>query len=146
MTEIDTFLEHHGVKGMRWGVRKSRNADGSSVKKKSGPPRAHELSDADLKAAVNRMNMERQYQKLTSGGRQHGGARRALLVGGTFVSGLLLNVGKQTLESHLRDQARDAIRQRAEHAASARASQAADLASDLATRAAARRIAGGFTP
>jgi hypothetical protein len=26
MTTVDEFLEHHGIKGMRWGVRKSRSA------------------------------------------------------------------------------------------------------------------------
>ena len=49
-------LEHVGVKGMRWGVRKKR---GSSKSVKT-------LSDAELKTRINRLNLEAQYNKLTT--------------------------------------------------------------------------------
>lgn len=32
LTDAETFLEHHGVKGMKWGVRKDRKADRAAAK------------------------------------------------------------------------------------------------------------------
>lgn len=81
-------LIHHGVRGMRWGVRRNqlRKAKNSFLKKKreasnryrnlTGSKRSAALkkyrrknidgmSDKDLQAAVNRMNLERQYRTLT---------------------------------------------------------------------------------
>ena len=36
MEEKTNYLVHHGVKGMRWGVRRYQNPDGSLIKKSSG--------------------------------------------------------------------------------------------------------------
>lgn len=61
---VDDFLKHYGVKGMRWGVRRNRSSRGA--KKSEGPakPKAHELSDEELKSAVARMEMEKKYHEL----------------------------------------------------------------------------------
>ena len=85
----DDFLEHFGVKGMRWGVRRSRrelaraagkrddaesksnSTRASKTKSKSESKssnkkvRVQDLSDADLRARLNRMSMEKQYAELT---------------------------------------------------------------------------------
>ena len=61
----ENFLEHYGIKGMKWGIRKrsssSNRSEGDSVAKK-----AAKLSDVELRARVNRLNMEKQYEKLVS--------------------------------------------------------------------------------
>ena len=66
----DEILQHFGVRGMHWGVRKSR---ANQVERKSADAKAHaslkrksvnQLSDAELKAVVNRLNMEQQFTKL----------------------------------------------------------------------------------
>ena len=89
---VESVLEHYGIKGMKWGIRRKRGANGrvgggksntsSSAKKKSGEKgaksvlgrkkvntkkvKAKDLSDEDLKAAVNRMQMEKQYNTLVA--------------------------------------------------------------------------------
>lgn len=111
---MDNFIKHHGVKGMRWGVRKDRY--GTSTKKKRGYDKTtgnygkakdilnssnsiaresgktidaidgirertaskkvrkglSSMTDAELKAKVNRLNMEKQYADLTSADRGRG--------------------------------------------------------------------------
>lgn len=62
-------LEHYGVLGMKWGVRRARtkstsSKDSSSVaalKKK----KVHELSNEDLKKITTRLNLEKQYSSLS---------------------------------------------------------------------------------
>jgi hypothetical protein len=49
----EEIIEHYGVKGMRWGVRRDREDDISG------------MSDQDLRAVVNRMNLENNYRKMT---------------------------------------------------------------------------------
>lgn len=71
-------LYHWGVKGMKWGVRRYQNKNGSLTaegKKRYISPhedytRAHtkkavrEMSDAELSARINRLQKEKQYNQL----------------------------------------------------------------------------------
>lgn len=69
----DDFLQHYGVLGMKWGKRKARNNVSSNKKPKNTKnttkpkpmPTQRRLSDAELRAAVNRMRLEREYADLT---------------------------------------------------------------------------------
>ena len=60
---MEDFLEHYGVKGMKWGIRKSAAAQNRLIKV-AAARKAKTFSDADLKAKVNRLNMEKQYTTL----------------------------------------------------------------------------------
>lgn len=66
----ESFLDHHGVKGMKWGQRKRRNerarAKSFGNKGKSKQPSLSDISDADLQRIVNRMNMEQNFARLTA--------------------------------------------------------------------------------
>lgn len=80
--EVESFLQHYGTKGMRWGVRKDRSTGrrvGSptagtskarrqpttkSGTKKSPPKKASEFSDDELNALIKRMELEKRYSTL----------------------------------------------------------------------------------
>jgi hypothetical protein len=97
---------HHGIKGMKWGVRKDRGSNSSSRRsskvshpasedaKKADVARSkiksggtHSLSNQELQHLVNRMNLERQYANLSTQQRSNAGAK--------FAKEVLLNVAKQ---------------------------------------------------
>lgn len=146
-------LYHHGIKGMKWGIRRKRSSsssDGSSnphavvststssgghsTKKNTGTvkvtkqtktkgtsvkqystekPKSRRqlkkeaaaaaekarkdelsrMSDKELRARINRLQMERQYEQLTATPKQTN-------AGAKFVKDILINAGKQTLTNY----------------------------------------------
>lgn len=91
----DDVLEHFGVKGMKWGVRKNRSgsasedaqrADAARKKIKTGGG-TKALSNKELQDLVTRMNLEQQYKKLTPPPKSSAAKK--------FVTDILVNVGKQ---------------------------------------------------
>lgn len=82
--DMDEVLAHYGIKGMRWGVRKSEHEGGTRAKRTAVPvsadkQRANEaaarvgkkgdtsaLSNQELQQLVQRMNLEQQYSRLSS--------------------------------------------------------------------------------
>lgn len=93
------YLNHYGVKGMHWGVRRQSTMDAPSqdaasaretaakIKKNRG--RTESISNKELQALVNRMNLEQQYSRMVEQ------QPKKVAKGQKFVSGVL-SVGKTT--------------------------------------------------
>lgn len=112
------FLEHFGVKGMRWGVRQSKTdrmhktgsadfrsaSDAGQKAKKQG---VHTLSNAELQSLITRMNLEKQYASVAPVSRR----TRVTRAGAKFAADVLVGVGKQQVTKLASDQATKLIAQ-----------------------------------
>ena len=118
MTENELY--HFGVKGMKWGVRKSRSSSGSSKKKRSktdgwsddakeayriNKKKVNQMSNAELKKLNERRNLERNYHQLNPNA-----VKRGIAVAATTAAALgtmtalynngnqLINIGKKIVD------------------------------------------------
>ena len=70
MYEDPYYIAHFGVKGMKWGVRRSSKATEPTVIVNRQSKRAHKgdearsLSNSELKARIERLNLEQNYNRL----------------------------------------------------------------------------------
>lgn len=103
MMKSKDFFKHYGIKGQKWHVRRKRGPDGTvsggtgkvdtsearsgrltrGSKNRSKLP----LTDAQLRARVNRLQMEKQYDQLMA--EKH-------TVGKSFIKEMLKESGKKT--------------------------------------------------
>ena len=116
---MNNNLQHHGIKGQKWGVRRFQNKDGSLTlagrkrQKQNNDGPTHEdhskshsiksvksMSDKELRDRINRLNMERQYAQLTATEKS---------MGRKIVSEVLLNVGKELAKEYLKNYAKKGI-------------------------------------
>lgn len=93
-------LMHYGVLGMKWGVRRRRSTIKKSSNKTDSDPKeskvkkkksVSELSDTELRQAINRIQMEKQLAQLTA---------KEKSAGAKFVTDVLTNAAKQTATSY----------------------------------------------
>ena len=64
--DMEDFLEHYGVKGMKWGVRKGRTQKETREinRRKKLLKNRRVLSDADLRSFIDRLEKEKKLKTL----------------------------------------------------------------------------------
>lgn len=114
----DAVLQHYGVKGMKWGVRRSQaqldrkagrkpskaRLRSKSKTKRSSAPSASSMDDSTLRKRINRLQMEKQYNELTSKSTGSGKkfAKKALsAAGNAIVVSQLTKAGNKTVDKGL---------------------------------------------
>jgi hypothetical protein len=106
------YLEHYGVKGMKWGVRRKRTdrepassdatrATELSVRARVSGSRA--LSNTELRTAIERMNLERQYEQVRPRTKSENVRR--------WVANTLLGIGKDQANQLARNYAAEQVKE-----------------------------------
>lgn len=120
---MDNELYHHGVKGMKWGVRKTpvRSSSGATRKRKSNTlslfkkttrnasvaksspaqtKSVKDMSDDELRRKIERVRLEQQYQQLNPGTVSKG-RRIAKRVMNNVIVPAAEDLGKQVVKSFM---------------------------------------------
>lgn len=94
---LENFIEHYGVRGMKWGIRRKRNPKtgrvGGAKGKGKGKRKVSDIPDEELAKKVKRMNMEKQYRALKT----EQADRKVVRKGAKAVGGILAKSSKRAL-------------------------------------------------
>jgi predicted O-linked N-acetylglucosamine transferase (SPINDLY family) len=93
-------LAQSGVKGMRWGRRKKQSSSEDSRDAEPSKPRVKDMSDDDLRSAINRLKMEKEFATLTT---------PQVNAGKKLVGKMLLDIGQQIAKEYVIAQANRSI-------------------------------------
>lgn len=95
-------IQHHGIKGMHWGIRRTPEELGhptkathvSEKKEIAKPKDVKKMSDDELRTVVSRLNMEEQYANLVAKQKQRDTSSIKKILGD-----VLENLGRKSLNA-----------------------------------------------
>lgn len=90
-------IYHHGIKGMKWGVRRTPAQLGYKPAKK----KISEMSDNELQQRINRMQKERQYKDMVKPNYVKAGER--------LVKGILIASGTEIVKEYVKNNMRSGL-------------------------------------
>ena len=119
---LNDHLEHHGVKGMKWGVRKQRPSSGARRTSRASEPRTRKvqktrspsykkpaktdlLSNDELRKSNERLRLEKEYNTLISEVKRQNRSK-----GQKFLQDTVMKVGQDILKDVVKSQVKDAIK------------------------------------
>ena len=120
---LSDHLEHHGVKGMKWGGRKPRPSSGARRSSRTSEPRTRKvqktrspsykkpaktdlLSNDELRRSNERLRLEKEYNTLISEVKRQNRSK-----GQKFLQDTVMKVGQELLTDIVKSQIKDAIKQ-----------------------------------
>lgn len=94
LVEDEGILEHYGVPGMKWGKRRRANRERKTdnAQRAAARSKVKDMSDDDLKTAINRLKLEKEYKSLNA---------HQVSEGQKIVTDILKDVGKQYAKSYV---------------------------------------------
>ena len=121
---LNDHLEHHGVKGMKWGVRKPRSSSGARRPSRTSEPRTRKvqktrspsykkpaktdlLSNDELRRSNERLRLEKEYNTLISEVKRQNRSK-----GQKFLQDTVMKIGQDIMKDVVRSQVNDAIKKK----------------------------------
>lgn len=103
---VPDFLAHYGVIGMKWGKRKTEvpasaeAARSGEIKAKAKTGKVKALTNAELRTAIERMQLEQNYKRLSVNDKP---------VVTRFIASTLLEIGKREVQAAIARKVSSAI-------------------------------------
>lgn len=95
-------IEHYGIKGQQWGVRRTAKQLASARKAGSNTGKikkqARKMSDEELQSAIKRLNLEKQYVELTT--RANAGTKSRMERGRSEMATIAKASAKKAISAH----------------------------------------------
>ncbi len=108
MYQYPNYLMHHGVKGMKWGVRRAKQSLASANRRRISKysedynetrllrrKSSKQLSNEDLKKLNKRMNLEQEYNRLSTSEVNRGVAVAKKILSVSGIAGGLYAISKK---------------------------------------------------
>ena len=119
---LNDHLEHHGIKGMKWGVRKPRSSSGASPASRASGPRTRKvqktrspsykkpaktdlLSNDELRRSNERLRLEKEYNTLISEVKRQNRSK-----GQKFLQDTVMKIGQDIVKDVVKSQIKDGIK------------------------------------